>query len=335
MEEGHTPLFIVGASRSGTTMLRLIFNAHSQVAVPDELEYFPMWPASVAPEDWRAPNLTATQYEQFVHRFLECSVRKIGGLGLEALQQKILEHPGRNLRSPYRLTLEAWAEQQGKPRWGEKTPRNLFYSDVLADMFPEARFICLVRDPRAVVYSMNRISYFSEDTVLNALNWRRAIREGHERLEASIPASQRITVRYEELVRAPEEQVQRLCTFAEVAFEPGMLDFHRNARSYIHDVQTPSVTKSVQKQNATKWKEGLAPSEIGIVESICRDEMKRWGYQPTAPPPGWPGRLDRGAKEAYWYVQRWRHAGQRDFLVSYPMFARTRNRLRRLFGVSS
>lgn len=327
------PFFIVGASRSGTTLLRLLLNAHSCLAVPHEFKYFTLLPAGTAAEQWRTPGLSETHYQEFVRHFLNQRAHVFEDIGLERLEREIIAHPKRDLRTPYRIAAEAWAHHYGKTHWGEKTPHNLFYADVLADMFPAARFLYLIRDPRAVVRSMNKIDYFSRDTAINALNWRLAATRGREILTASVPAHQRMTVRYEDIVLDTEQHLQRICAFIGVSFEPSMLEFHKKSREFMPSlIRTPTVTRSVTSKHADKWKTDLSPSEIGLIESLCSGQMRTLGYEPIGATPSLKNRLDMLLKLLYWKVQQWRHRDTRPREISYRILGRTRNRLSNLLS---
>ena len=184
-----SPIFIVGANRSGTTLLRLLLNAYSRIAIPDELIYLDSHLGGAPIEQWRDPALSPEEYEAFVDRFLDDNCQPLTELDHAALKAEILA--GRpDLRRPYRLALEDWAHHHGKDRWGEKTPGNLFYADVLLDMFPEAQFLYVVRDPRAGVASMQKVSFFPDDIVFNALSRRKHDTEGRALLELA-PADDR------------------------------------------------------------------------------------------------------------------------------------------------
>ncbi|NNF57301.1 MAG: sulfotransferase [Rhodothermaceae bacterium] len=329
----NAPFFIVGASRSGTTMLRLMLNAHSRLAVPEEFKYFNTLAGQVDLAQWRTPPELEVGYLALVQTFLQRRRHVFEELGIERLEVEILRDPERTLRAPYRIAAEAWARHHSKVRWGEKTPQNLFYADVLLDMFPGARFVYVARDPRAVVASMNRITYFSGDTVLNALNVRRAMGEGYTVFCRAVPPSRRFDVRYEDLVRDPEAALCAICTFLGERYEPGMLAFHRHAAMFMAPViRTPAVTGPVSDAHTAKWKQTLRPAEVAVVESVCEDAMQAWGYEPVAASLPPLRRLDQAAKWAYWNWKGWQHRHRRGYTVHYPALHRTRVRLRSLFA---
>jgi hypothetical protein len=325
------PVFIVGANRSGTTLLRLILNAHPRIAVPDEIIYFGSYLAGVPVEHWREPNLSATAYERFVDRFLESNCAALNELDKDALKDEILAGR-RDFRRPYRCVLEAWARHYGKDRWGEKTPGNLFYADIILDMFPDAQFLYMVRDPRAGVASMQRVSFFPNDVVFNALSRRKHDINGRALLKRNVPISQRRTVRYEDLVRDPEGQMRAICEFLGEDFRPQMLHFHEGADAYMKNAAeqryNETATHPITDDRVDAWKSSLTTDQIAAVESICAPVMRHFEYPPEARRPSLSRRAEMLLKRGYWRYQCWRHRDVRHFTVKFPLLARTRSRLR-------
>lgn len=328
-----SPIFIVGANRSGTTLLRLILNAHPRIAIPDELIYFDSSLAGVPIEQWRRPNLSAEEYEAFVDHFLTQSRQPLGELDLDACKDAILA--GRHdFRRPYQHVLEAWAQQYDKERWGEKTPGNLFYADVILDMFPDAQFLYMVRDPRAGVASMQGVSFFPDNTVFNALSRRKHDMVGRDVLVENVPPSQRLTIRYEDLVRHPSASTQAICRFLGETFVPEMLHFHEDADQYMKDEAeddyNAAATQPITDDRIDAWKQRLSNNQVAIVESVCSGVMRRFGYEPTDRALSLQHWAELHAKQMYWAFQCWRHREIRHYTVKHAMFARTRDRLRRL-----
>jgi len=327
------PIFIVGANRSGTTLLRLILNAHPRIAIPDELIYFTSYLAGVPIEQWRRPGLPPPEYEAFVDRFLDATCPLLDELDPSRLRDDILDGPP-TFRRPYRCALAAWARHYDKDRWGEKTPGNLFYADILHEMFPEAQFLYVVRDPRAGVASMQRVSFFPDDVIFNALSRRKHDVQGQALLNRSVPDPQRMTVRYEDLVRAPEVQTRAICQFLDEDFSPQMLCFHQDADDYMKDEAeeryNATATQPITDDRVDAWRVRLAPDQVAVVESICHDVMQQFQYEPTGHALSLATRGEMLVKRAYWALQCWRHRDVRHYTVKYPMFARTRSRLRAL-----
>jgi hypothetical protein len=328
----NAPIFIVGANRSGTTLLRLILNAHSRIAIPEELMYFAPHLAGASLYRWEDPDLSSAQYARFVSNFLETNCAPLD-LDTDGLRREILEAPP-SLRRPYRRALEAWAQRHGKARWGEKTPGNLFFGGVIREMFPAAQFLYLARDPRAGVHSMNKTDFLPGDTVINALNRYHYAVEGLACLEQTVPADQRMMLRYEDLVAEPEATTRAVCAFLGERFEPAMLRFHEEAEQYMKQraarTFNSSATRPIDASKIDAWKGRLSARDVSIIESICREEMERFGYEPSGGRPSLTTRFDVYAKNAYYQFQRWRRGSPPQYLLMDQIFGRSRQRLRRL-----
>lgn len=331
-----SPLFIVGANRSGTTLLRLILNAHSRIAIPDELVYFDYNFSRGSFRPWHHPGFSQEQYEQFVSRFLERNEEALAPLYIDHLKHEILSSSAFDLREPYARALQAWAAHHGKQRWGEKTPGNLFYVDLIYDMFPEARFIYMMRDPRAGVDSMNRSVLFSNDTVINALNRRKYMQEGLAQLQAAVPPAQRTLLKYEDLVAEPEQTVQALCTFIGEDFEPQMLNFHQDAEQYMKPRAVKkfnqAATQPIQKSKIDAWQQNLSPDDIAIIEWICTTSMQEHGYDRTDRSPSLLARSVALLKTVYWRHKCRSHAHSPEYVHQDPVLARFRNQVRNRIG---
>jgi hypothetical protein len=327
-------IFIVGANRSGTTLLRLLLNAHSEIAIPDEINYFYGFSASgVSYEHWTDAQLSADQYATFVDRFLETNRSKVSELDLKAIRTKILDAP-QDFRRPYQVLLEEWARHFGKSRWGEKTPGNIYHSNILIEMFPDAQFIHVVRDPRAGVASMQRVPFFGNDVTLNALYRHKIMTHGRDWLARAVPSSQYIEVRYEDLVLAPVKTLARICTFIEVPYEDGMLRFHEDANRFMvteaAENYNSAATRPISADRMRKWREHLTEHEVAIIERICEDEMHEFGYPLLRPSLPWMLKVKVAFKRMYWWLQWLRHRNDRHFVILTPIFSRFRSRLRSL-----
>jgi hypothetical protein len=335
----NDPIFIVGANRSGTTLLRLILNAHSRIGIPDEVAYFNSHFAGVPIERWRTPGLETREYRAFVERFLAriCATLQLADCG--TVEREVLENGPYDFRRPYQLVLEHWARQHGKERWGEKTPGNLFYVDAIREMFPDARFIHMVRDPRAGVSSMRRTSFLADDVIINALNRQKYMREGLKQQARMASTGTWMQVRYEDLVTQPERIVRALCEFLREVFEPDMLNFHRDAERFMNpkaaDDFNQAATQPIVKSKSESWQDELTAREVAAIETICGDSMQAFGYEPVGRPAHPTTWADIALKLAYYRLQCWRHRTSPQYLLKERVFARSRNRVSKAIGFFS
>jgi hypothetical protein len=183
------------------------------------------------------------------------------------------------------------ARAQGKERWGEKTPRHVFRIDELRSVFPQARVICLVRDPRGVAASYRdwkrgEIDREATDAaerervqrsyhpVLHALLWRST-------MAATLAAAKRHgshavrVLRYEDVVREPEQTVRSLTAWLGLDYDPGMLDVPIVQSSY--RIPQPGVST----EPVSRWQHRLPAAEIAVIQACCRSAMRELGYEPA------------------------------------------------------
>lgn len=330
--QGSSPIFIVGANRSGTTLLRLMLNAHSRIAIPEELLYLRSHYAGVPVEQWKTPDLDPDTYASIVRDFVNNVVELHPELNGPEVTAQILDEGPQDLRRPYQVVLETWATHHGAVRWGEKTPGNLFYVDILHDMFPDAYFIYVVRDPRAGVASMLKTDFFPDDVIFNAMNREKHARVGSQLLRDVVAPNHRCAIRYEDLAMNPEECLRGICELIAENYEPGMLQYHQSADSFMKteaaDSFNASATQPVTTSRIDAWRDELSNRDIAVIEAICGDEMREHGYTPVGIPLAGRDSVERLIKGAYWRLQEVRNRRVRHYTVRHPLFARSRERIR-------
>lgn len=274
-----TPFFIVGASRSGTTLLRLMLNKHPGICVPNELHFFKHFSDVFSLETGECVVSQATLAKRAQH-YLNSREQVFGPEVVEACLDRVERNKVMSMKDLYQTILHAWAQGEGKIRWGEKTPANLFYVDVLARMFPCAKFLYLLRDPRGVVNSMNKFEFLSSDTVVNAYNWHRSVTVGYANLRSSTKRENRLEIRYEDLVQDPESSMCTILHFLQEPYDASVLSFHEDSEEAMNGgVFTPTIKKPVSARRAYKWKDEMGARDIALVEYLCRPEMESMGYE--------------------------------------------------------
>jgi hypothetical protein len=128
-----------------------------------------------------------------------------------------------------------YAESEGKPRYGDKTPAYVFLMPVIAELVPEAHFIHVIRDPGDTALSLRKTWFApSQDLRVLAEGWRRHIEAGRH---ASAVLRRYIEVRFEDLVLKPEHELRRLCEFLALPWDPAMLDYRPRSAARIARLQ--------------------------------------------------------------------------------------------------
>ena len=220
--DGRSPfLFVVGCGRSGTSVLRRVLDGHSQLAVAHEARFV----APLSRRRARYEHEDGFDAGAFADDLLaDPAVRGNLGMSREDVRAALDGAPVVDYPDAVRRIFSYYAARQGKPRYGDKMPAYVLRMPALAELFPEARFVHIIRDGRDVALSTMAIPGRREDAVRLGLEWRRRVEEGRRAGHRLGPARYR-EVRYEGLVDDPEVNVASLCEFLDLAYEPDMLRF--------------------------------------------------------------------------------------------------------------
>lgn len=273
-------VFIVGCPRSGTTLLQRMLDAHPAVAVAPETFFIrQFWRRRASYGDLQRDG----QFEQLLHDIT--STPAFDEMGLEADAFAEAARSGeRSYATLFRLLLRQFAEQRDAQVVGEKTPNHVLYLSTLHDFFPEARFIHLVRDPRAVVNSWQSVPWSSGRAWRDAEIWVEYVSAG--RAAQPVFGEALLALHFENLVRTPEEQLHRVCKHLALDFDPAMLAFHERTPQAVNVEREPwkeKATRPVDPATADRWRTALSPWRRAEVEAVAADEMQHWGYVPEQP----------------------------------------------------
>jgi hypothetical protein len=234
--------FIVGMTRSGTTLLRLMLDSHPKLAIPPETHFVPQVLKLFRGEE-PGPGKIASQI---------AATRRFADLGFtraevrRALADVSPLDDGLALRAFYDL----YARRQGKKRFGEKTPGYGERMKRIEGALPEARFIHMIRDGRDVALSYERKEADPVATKKIAVRWRRRVNATRRQGDKVAHYTE---VRYEDLVTDPEGELRRLCEFIELDFRPEMLTYHERAAERLEEIAKPL--------EAEEGKAGMAPEQ--------------------------------------------------------------------------
>jgi hypothetical protein len=292
------PIFIVGPSRSGTSLLRVVLSQHDRVWITRETHYFDDLRTRLAPH--ARTGLTPAERELCETYFLRLGHRPYGAEAdpeSSALERDDLRHQADRFGDGADAYFEAFcsivAEIRGKPIWGEKTPRHVFQIDELFAFAPGAKLICLVRDPRAVVasyrdwHATRPTDESNPDDVAFVRDRRRAIRSFHVGLitilwRGAMRASQAALARYgpervyllrfEDLATDPRRTVTELCQWLGLDFQEAMLDVPLVQSSYSSD------EKGISKEPLERWRRKLSRGEIAAIQTFAGGTADELGY---------------------------------------------------------
>lgn len=232
------PFFLVAARRSGTTLMRLMLQGHPDILFDHGWE-------EVADAIADPPSGTPRHYDF---------------KGLAPFDADSAEALDDALRAGV-----AQALAEGGSRVFGATCHMGFLQ--LQKIWPDARYVHLIRDPRDVAISSLKLGwsghpFFASDT------WRKAETDW-DKLESALPPERICTLRYETLVTDPEAELGRLCDFLGVLFDDALFSY------------TETSSYSFPKASlAERWRNSLSPRKVDLIEARIRPLMAARGYPP-------------------------------------------------------
>ena len=260
------PVFIVGNDRSGTTMLRLVLDAGPDVAIPPESMFLTdvdldAEPRALLEEVWRHP--------------------KVALWDLPGRPPPLPPGlpPAEARRFALAAPFAAYAAKHGKPGWGDKTPHYVHHVDSILAVWPDARFVVLVRDGRDVALSLKRMPFGPNNAWAAAQWWARGIRAG--RAACRRHPEQVREVRYEDLARRPQEEVPAICAFLGLRYDSAMLALEEADRGKIVPDQAswfPTLFDGISTSAVERWRREMSPREQRVFAALAGAELAELGY---------------------------------------------------------
>ncbi|HET8700370.1 MAG TPA: sulfotransferase [Nitrococcus sp.] len=268
-------VFLFGAPRSGTTWAQLLLSRHPEIGTVNETHLFSSYLRSASASWWA----------------LQQAERSIGlHHHMSAVEYREI------LRDTARQILCRLAKQAGAPAiFLEKTPAHVRCWRDIADIFPSARFVRLVRDPRAVVASLCRAGagwgrrWAHRGVIANASRWRSDVEQGLQ-AESELSEARCRRLNYEDLWANPVETLRSLFAWLDLPVETKALQV------YVQSCRQPQALQQDNpgagmwdlasepkgffgKGGVDGWRRQLSTRQIRVVEYIAGELMDRFDYQ--------------------------------------------------------
>jgi Sulfotransferase family len=268
------PLFVLSVWRAGSSLLYALLNQHSQIALLYEAD-LPL----LQPFFWgRSRGRAWLERWEFWNQSLSRH-----GIAAESLPAGLPD-----AWEAARVVYQSVARRKQAAIWGEKSPTSHDRAPFLAEKFPDARFIVLWRDPRAVIRSVMRSaaggdSFFRKRGMIHrALLGCETLREGCDRLIAKGRSVHEVN--YEDLISNTCECINQMCQFLEIPFEPQVAFLEGADRSAIFAGRHHAMVRSSQISSPRKESEILAPAmQAKIDRYICLWKKRYGGRWPKCP----------------------------------------------------
>jgi hypothetical protein len=266
------PLFVVGSGRSGTTLVRLMLDTHAELAMPGESYFIPrlrrQFPDPIDPEVLTPALLRMPHFRNW--KVAESSVWE---------RVRTLEEP--TFADVIEAAFLANADEHGKTRWGDKTPEYARRIPLLHSLWPDARFVHLIRDGRDVALGYLSRPWGPSTAWAAARKWRllvsAAIRDGQP-----LGTSHYLEVRYEDLVADTKATMQAICGFADLPFDERMLD-PAARRDHPNVAPEKFLAFNARSQGeivagARDWRTQMSPDDVRHFEAVAGRLLDDLGY---------------------------------------------------------
>lgn len=284
-----SPIFIVGAPRSGTTLTAKILGRHSRIFMPGETHFFD---DIYYQRGSLGQLINSIDYEKIYEKLRTIYKRynenedqkRIDKIFSEKNTYYEFKNKCRSYKDIYSWFIEIQMIIEGKKRWGNQVPRDLFNVSEIIKFYPEAKFVICVRDIKDFLVSYknkwrtadNQKNYYRLKViyhpVVTSLLWKASIRQ-IRKMNKMVCEQNRIIMKYEELVGKPEKSIKRICQTIGENYEPEMLKINFNNSSF------NSETKGIYNNPIKRWKKELSREEIAVTQILGAEEMAYLGYK--------------------------------------------------------
>jgi hypothetical protein len=309
--------FIAGVPRSGTTLLQLILDHHSEIAVCPETNIFNIIDRVLADKeikkDWQYEQLMAVLHQRL--KDFDDPAFDV----MNAFQVAHASYSGSTAKLLSTLS-ENYLSAKGKKIFGEKTPENIYFLSTIHRVCPQAKVILIVRHPLDVISSL--LKNFQKTRAYQGYSAARLLQKAAIFVKRGLFAIRQLEVHfhnnahviyYEQLVNNPQKELKQLCQFLQVNYEPGMLDFYN--RDLIH--KNKPILENIHKQlsypisssRTQKYLTELRPFERQWVKTFLRKSISTTPYKLPSETAKWPMRyhvqlmlahLNFSLKTYYW-----------------------------------
>jgi len=272
--------FIVACGRSGTTLLRAMLDSHPDFAIPPETRLLTL------AKRWRSP-ITPDLVDSFVADAETFYWFRNFELDGDEVRSRLREEPiPYDYAEAIRRIFSLYAAARGKSRYGNKTPVHALSLPELSRMFPESRFIHIIRDGRNAALSFVEFERGPDTLEWAALRWRRRIRTAR-RDGIALGPQRYLEVRYEDLVADPQNVIERLCEFIEIPFDPQMLNYFERAQDVVKGHRLPHRFQHLSRPPTAglrDWREEMSAAQVRAFEALTGDVLAELGYELASHP---------------------------------------------------
>ncbi len=287
---------IVGAPRSGTTLLRFMLDSHPQVAIPPETGFL----AHRYQFKSEGNNLRREFFETITNYPPEMPGWVDFQIPADNFWYSLTQIQPFTVTEGYRTFYRLYATRFNKPRWGDKTPTYCLHLQKIEAVLPEAHFIHIIRDGRDVALSLRQY-WFSpgDDMKTLAAHWCNCVLNGRQQ---GANCRHYLEVRYEALIQEPRLILKEICAFLNLPYTTAMESYYERTLHRLSEHKSRfkadgslvvSHEQRLQQQHLTTqppdpsrifgWKKAMPLAERLEFEAVAAELLANLGYEVTEP----------------------------------------------------
>lgn len=281
--------FIIGRPRSGTTMLRMLFEAHPNVIIPPESPFIiSLYKKYGKIKIWDDNVIQSFAADLMKQRYFDKWL-----VNKDTLRAHLMEIRGectfQTMVKQVCLAYQSVYDKQQIRLIGDKNPYYSLYIHRIHKLFPEAKIIHLTRDYRDNYLSLINVNFEVPIVSLVVYRWKFAWRLAHK-LKKQHPGLV-YSLRYEDLAANPETEFGKLCGFLGIDFDPSVMNFYEKkaevekayAGSNDINIIHKSLLNPISTQRMNLWKTQMTTKQIRIADIVAGKSGRLAGYKPEYP----------------------------------------------------
>lgn len=270
------PLFITGAKRSGTTLVRKIFNAHPDITIPPPASFYRYFRSHIHTYgDLDVDN----NILEFISECMNIpAVKRYWNINESPME--ILELlPERSFRGVLTTFYHLYSNKFGTSLWGTKEPTNAFWLREIIEDFPQAKLLLIYRDGRDASLDQAELSWGPMNLYTACMAWKSHVSAMLE-AKKSMSTSNYYELYYEKFVKDPEPILKDICRHFQISYEPSMLMFYnQEPEEYMKNIlYHKKATQPVTEKYVGIYK-NLPLSERQLQLSLLSDILQELGYK--------------------------------------------------------
>jgi hypothetical protein len=265
------PFFVVGSDRSGTTMLMMMLDAHPELGVSRE-SWFLIELMDALPLHGTLNRQQVDKAFEIIHQHPRWQRWNIPN---EVLASRLDKLTDPDLADLIEAVFQLDLGRSQKTRWGDKTPAYVREIERIHSMFPQAKFIHIIRDARDVCISLKNVGWHGPTLRHMASYWRQEVISGIEAGRA-LKTNVYLEVPYEKLVMNTEVTLKQICSFLGEPFDASMLAWYDLTAEKTAERPMKFQTKlgrAPRPSDIGRWKNEMSSYEVAVVESYAGDAM--------------------------------------------------------------